>query len=402
MCHSSFRGVVELLRDLFDTPISVGTVHSVVRRAVGDAREVNAREDLSKVRVGAHDEIFQGGAPVLVGADVHSTYCYLLSLEEHRDADTWGVRLLDLEAKGLRPYATVADGGLGLRAGQRLAWPDVPCRGDVFHAEREVGKVAIYLENRALGTISYLNGLEQKMVRAKRRGRGNKVSKRLAIARQEEARAVALADDVALLSGWLQREVLALSGPDHPTRRVLFDFIVKELEAREPLSPHRIGPVRRLLEHQRDDLLAFAVELDEQLARLAERFQVPPSIVRAVLALECTDPKAEAHGKHLASLRQELGGGFDALQADVASLARDTVRASSVIENINSRLRSYFFLRRHVGPDYLDLLRFFLNHRAFMRSEHPDRVGKSPSELLSGTPHPHWLSLLGFKPFRHN
>ena len=182
VCHSSFRGVVELLRDLFDTSISVGTVHSVVRRAVGDAREVNAREDLSKVRVGAHDEIFQGGAPVLVGADVHSTYCYLLSLEEHRDADTWGVRLLELAPKGLHPQATVADGGLGLRAGQRLAWPDVPCRGDVFHAEREVGKAAIYLENRALGAISYRNSLEQKMVRAKRRGRGNEVSKRLALA----------------------------------------------------------------------------------------------------------------------------------------------------------------------------------------------------------------------------
>jgi hypothetical protein len=29
------------------------------------------------------------------------------------------------------------------------------------------------------------------------------------------------------------------------------------------------------------------------------------------------------------------------------------VRASSVIENLNSRLRNYFFLRRHLGADYL-------------------------------------------------
>ena len=402
MCHSSFRGVVELLRDLFDTSISVGTVHNVVRRAIGAAREVNAREDLSNVRVGAHDEIFQGGAPVLVGADVHSTYCYLLSQEAHRDADTWGVRLLELAAQGLNPQATVADGGLGLRAGQTLAWPDVPCRGDVFHAERELGKTAVYLENRAVGTISYRDALEQKMVRAKRRGRGNEVSKKLALARQEEARAVVLADDVETLAGWLQREVLALAGPDHPTRCALFDFIVEELKARESLCPHRIGPVRRSLEHQRDDLLAFAVELDEEIARLAERFQVAPAIIRAVLALERTDPKTEAHGKLLASLRQKLGGRFHALQADVAALARVTVRASSVIENLNSRLRGYFFLRRHLGPEYLDLLRFFLNHRAFLRSEHPDRVGKSPSELLTGTPHPHWLSLLGFEPFRHS
>ena len=28
ICHSSYRGVVELFRDLFDLPISVGTVHN--------------------------------------------------------------------------------------------------------------------------------------------------------------------------------------------------------------------------------------------------------------------------------------------------------------------------------------------------------------------------------------
>ena len=90
------------------------------------------------------------------------------------------------------------------------------------------------------------------------------------------------------------------------------------------------------------------------------------------------------------------------LSAAVAELACRTVRASSVIENFNSRLRSYFFLRRHLGPDYLALLQFFLNHRRFLRSEHPERVGKSPAELLTGQPHAHWLELLGFTRFSRN
>jgi hypothetical protein len=51
------------------------------------------------------------------------------------------------------------------------------------------------------------------------------------------------------------------------------------------------------------------------------------------------------------------------------------VRASSAIENLNSRLRNYFFLRRQLGPDYLVLLQLFLNNRRFLRSEHPERVG---------------------------
>jgi hypothetical protein len=67
-----------------------------------------------------------------------------------------------------------------------------------------------------------------------------------------------------------------------------------------------------------------------------------------------------------------------------------------MVENLNSRLRNYFFLRRSLGPDYLCLLQFFLNHRRFLRSEHPERVGKSPAELLTGESHPHWLDMLGF------
>ena len=31
------------------------------------------------------------------------------------------------------------------------------------------------------------------------------------------------------------------------------------------------------------------------------------------------------------------------------------------------------------------------------RSEHAERVGKSPAELLTGQKHPHWLELLGYQ-----
>lgn len=126
ICHSSFRGVQEFMRDLLDFDISIGSVHNVVMDAVEKAKGVNAVEHLADVRVGAHDEIFQARQPVLVGADADSTYCYLLSLENSRDSDTWALRLMELSDNGLHPDYTVADGGTGLRAGQTLAWPDIP------------------------------------------------------------------------------------------------------------------------------------------------------------------------------------------------------------------------------------------------------------------------------------
>ena len=52
ICHSSYRGVVELLRDVFDWSISASTVHNRVQEAAQQAEALNQSEDLSGIRVG--------------------------------------------------------------------------------------------------------------------------------------------------------------------------------------------------------------------------------------------------------------------------------------------------------------------------------------------------------------
>ena len=401
--HGSLRGVVEIFRDMFDYDISVGTVRNVLQSSVAQARSWNEQQYLGDVRIGAHDEIFQSGRPVLVGVDADSTYCYLLSLEEHRDAETWGVRLLELQDRGFAPEATVADAGSGLRAGQTLAMPGVPCHGDVFHILQTVQSLHTFLENRAYGTIGAVAGLQRKKARLRRRGqRAQGIAVKLGHAEREEVRAVALADDAATLLTWLREDVLSLGGPDHATRHEMFDFIVTELRSRQPLCPHRIEPVVRALVNQRDDLLAFAASLDHDLAAMAAEFKMPVETVRAVLNVEILPPDSPSRWPRESALRDRLGGRYHPLRAAVTEIARRTVRASSVVENLNSRLRNYFFLRRHLGPAYLTLLQFFLNHRRFLRSERPERVGKSPAELLTGRAHPHWLEMLGYVRFSRN
>jgi hypothetical protein len=240
------------------------------------------------------------------------------------------------------------------------------------------------------------------MDRARKRGKGQSLSKRLAIARRAERRAVALAEDIRALADWMQNDILALAGPDLATRRELFDFLVEHLAQREDLCPHRIRPVRRSLQRQRDDLLAFAAVHDERFADLAMHLGVPLYRVHAVCELEGRDPATAAYWQRQAQLRKTLPDRFHRLQNAVRDILAETVRASSLIENLNSRLRNYFFLRRHIGNDYLALLQFFLNHRRFLRSDRPERIDKSPTELLTGTPHAHWLELLGFQRFQRN
>ena len=403
--HAPYRAVVELLRDLFDYRIALGTVHNIVRGAVEPARAISRRLDLAGVRIGAHDEIFQAGKPVLVGVDTASTYCYLLSLEDHRDADTWGVRLLDLADQGFSPEATVADAGSSLRAGQAEALPNVPCRGDHFHIIRDLEAVVGFLENRAYGsleTTAHCQRRRDRLRRPTKRPRNKSAhgaALRLRQARAASDEAVSLADDVALLVDWLRRDILTVAGPCYAERCDLCDFVVAELKARAPKCPHRLEPICRALENQRDDLLAFARQLDDDLEQLAQELQIPVGLARRLLTTLSCDERDPRRWTEEAALRQHLRGRFHGVQLAVAALAEETVRASSLVENLNSRLRTYFFLRRHLGSDYLALLQFYLNHRRLERSDRPGRVGKTPTELLTGRPHPHWLEMLGYTLF---
>ena len=191
-----------------------------------------------------------------------------------------------------------------------------------------------------------------------------------------------------------------MAGDAHATRLLLHDWVVDELRAREPLCPHRIRPVRTLLSNNRGDLLAFAERLDADLAGLAARHGVEEGAAREALAVQQMEEGRPSRWRREQRLWGRLGPRYEALRAGVEELAGSVARASSVIENLNSRLRSYFFLRKQLGRGYLGLLRFYLNHRRLARSGRAERVGKSAREVLTGQEHGHWLEMLGHQRFR--
>ncbi len=238
ICRSSCRGSERAAARHVWFSISIGTIHNRLQGAAAQAGVINRAQNLSAIGVGLHDEIFQGSMPVLAGVDAASTYCYLLAAAQQRGSDTWAIHLLDACKQGFNPDHTIADAGQGLRAGQKVALPGTPCHGDVFHIQQQCESLANVLARRAKGAVSRCRALEQEMVEAK---------------------------DVRTLDAWLSHDILALADPDLAGRRVLFDFIVAELGQREHLDSARIRPVRRALENQRDDLLAFAAILDAKL-----------------------------------------------------------------------------------------------------------------------------------------
>ena len=237
------------------------------------------------------------------------------------------------------------------------------------------------------------------MQKAIERKQGQRLSTALAKARAQEPLAIRLAEDVQTLFHWFQHDVLAPNGLDTDSRTELYQFVTDALAHLESFNTHRIRPLRSHLERERDALLGFATRLDQGLKTIAHQHRVPLVAVRELFALQRLSPTTQAYWAQATRLHRQLKGQFHRVQTAVADFAGQLHRASSLVENFNGRLRSYFSLRRQLGPCYLDLLRFFFNHHPFQRSQRPKRAGKTPTELLTGQSHPHWLELLGFTRF---
>lgn len=213
ICHSSYRGVIELFRDLFDLPISIGTIHNRLESAAESAVVVNEAQDLSRIKVGLHDEIYQGSQPVLTGVDANSIYCYLLKGVEHRDQETWSWHLLEPMEQGFKPDYTIADGGKGLRAGQKAVMPKTLCHGDVFHVQQQCQDLVNSLTRQVEGANSRLLKLENQIANARLTSQVTRqMTSRLVPAKRVERTLLPLTRDIKTLLQWLSHDVLELAG----------------------------------------------------------------------------------------------------------------------------------------------------------------------------------------------
>jgi hypothetical protein len=402
---ASCQGVSDLLRDLCDYDMCRATVHNILYKHMEKIAAVNSQKDLSQVKAGAHDEIYQAGKPILVGCCTRSLYCYLLSMVETCDANSWGVHLLDLKEKqGLDPDFTVIDGGKAARSGQEDAWPDTPAHGDTFHGLHPFFKLICYFGNRLKSKLKYVDELKHKIKhprgKLKEINNYNGLLEKLEIAEKDSESMQYLINDLEVLFRWLKDDILSLVGPSFEDRKELLDFVIEQLSLREHQCPGRIEPVRTYLENHKENLLMFVPILEKQLLELAQELNVPLADVLEVYKLNGIHLSEQKHWESYNALRSKLGHMFHLIESSVNIILDNTIRASSLVENLNSRTRPYFTLRKEIGNKYLEVLQFFLNHRTFARSECPERIGKSPSELLTGEKHPHWLEMLGYKMFK--
>ena len=391
VCKGSLEDTQRFLHWCFDVWVSIGTISGVIKDAAVKAKEWNSSIELGRIKTGANDEIFQGNCPVLVGVDPKTTYTYMMEAAESRDSATWGYHFLEKEKnQNLKLETSVNDGGTGLIKGVKDAYPDVEIQSDVFHFEREVSKGLIAIERSAYKDIEDEEKKKKKHDKKGTEETGQKYEEAVC----KSTASVAVYDILNTLYIWIL-ELLSIGGYFYHERLDLFKFIISEIEKLQ-INNSYLHKALKFLKENLCGILYFVREAERLMEKLALAENIPVKIVRKMWEQMRYSYESSEYNLLEAEIGRVLGKQYNDIRKKFDELIDKTVRASSIVECINSLIRPYLFLKRVVPGNFLALLQFYFNTREYRRSRKKGRVGKSPVELLTEKKYGNPLEVLGY------
>jgi hypothetical protein len=257
-----------------------------------------------------------------------------------------------------------------------------------------------FFRNRLKNAITNRETITEKLKKARLVDKVEELQRHLQFSDAEEKEMKYLSRNIDTLVSWMQHDVLNMPGLAPAARYELFDFVLEELNQLAVQHPHRIQSVCTSLSNQKYFLLAFTEVLNEKFQAIADKHVLPLEKIWGMCALQRCKHSGDTYAVRSLPLQDYFQEDFDEVEDDVLTALDSTERTSSMVENLHSRIKPYFNLRYEIGFGYLDLLRFYLNHTPFQRSAKEERKGKTPTEILTGKPHEHWLEMLGFQRFK--
>lgn len=390
-CQSGASGIRRFFETVCEKSISTGYISSILNEASKRAQIFDNQIDLSGIRQGANDEIFQCGVPILTGIDPESTYTYLLEEASDRTAQTWEIYLEDRKERGLDLTTSINDGGAGLMTGIPRVYPNAEIQADTFHALYNMGREISKIERKAYSLIKseygILANLEGKRPRKKNKEALEEIQPKVAIN-------IKLYDLIFILFTWL-KEMLGFSGYMMEDTLILSEWILQEMDVLSADFPgllKEVNKVRKIL----PSLLSFIKRLENSMDNRAKETGIPAEAFRLMyrqrsyssLSVQSNDIQYKL-GYMLKERYTEAGSEFQ-------KLLDKTKKASSLVENLNGRIRTYMEVKRIVPTRFFVLMKVYFNTRRYYRSRCKERIGKSPLELLTGTPQPEFLETLGY------
>lgn len=351
------------------------------------------------------DAIFALHVPILLTIDARSTTILNIERASDRSAETWRAHFDALAERQFVSLGMASDRGLGLVAGSQAACDMALWVADYFHEFRDLFAVLHQLERKAYAAIVKEHEAAQKFAHAK--GESN-LAKRLQqydTAHHACEQAIALYDQLAMLLHLL-REALYVCSPHGRLRTVanVRSELMLLLEMIAELDCAAITKTLKPIYTHIDDIVVPFKQVEAIATAL--RAVVPHDALEfLVLAWHHAHCVYQAGSKQKAYHQRErdfwlacaeglLGDAFDTLKALVFDQLDSIVRASSLVEMVNSLIRPYLnSCKGQITQETLNLIMFYHNHRRYKSGK---RQGKAPLELLSGKPleAPWWELLL--------
>src|SRR5256886_1697481 len=350
------------------------------------------------------DEIFAIGTPILVTVDAQSTAILKIQLASDRSAQTWKAHFDNLGDHLFHSIGMASDRGVGLMAGYQAACQDGLWVWDQFHEFHDLLQRCHQLERKAYGAIGKEDEAAKKFVNAKSEANLQKRLEQYEQAHQACEQAMARYDQLHLLLDLL-RETLHLCSPWGRLRTVegvraelmLLLNLIQEID--DEMLPKLLQPIWAHL----DDILVPFQQVASMHAELLAL--IPQQRVDAlVLAWHHDHLCYQSHGKNKHYHQREsqywldfaqglLGDPFPWLHVLVFDNLDSIVKASSLVEMVNSLIRPYLnSCKGYITQETLNLIMFYHNHRRYKSGR---RKGKAPIELLTGEAlQADWVDLL--------
>jgi hypothetical protein len=339
------------------------------------------------------DEIFAIRAPILVTIDARSTAILKIELASDRSAQTWETHFQDLGAHRFHSLGMASDRGVGLKAGYQAACQEGFWVCDQFHEFQDLFNRCHHLERKAYGAIGKEIKAAATFAHAKSEANLHKRLEQYEQVRQACERAIERYDQLNLLLGMLREALYLCSnlGRLRTVEDVRSDLTVI-LSLMEDINDEKLPKLLKSIRAHMDDILVPFRQAEHIHTDLLE--VIPEEIVDALaLAWHHDHLFYQSHGKKKHYHRREsddwlnfseglLDDQFDEFKVLVFEKLDSVVKASSLVEMVNSLIRPYLNSSKgQITQETLNLIMFYHNHRRYKSGK---RQGKAPIELLTG------------------
>ena len=386
---ASEEGIQRILENNFQKHVSIGKISNILNQAARRAAEFDESVDLSGIRQGANDEIFQCGNPVLTGVDADTGYVYLLQPAAARTADTWENAMKSCKSRNLELDVSISDFGTGLLGGIPKAFPNACIQPDLFHFLMEIGKEISSQERRVYAMLADYYKCEEALSGKRVH---EKTFQKLLSLEENLSPAIERCDRLLTLYHWL-REMTRYQGYCYPDVLSLCYWILDQMEDTSGIT----DKLRKVLAKTRrnlPDVLIYLERAEKVLREYAMKKGYPEETFVLMYRMQGYHPGSQEYRSADRRLRHILKKKYADAYLEIEGILKGVKRASSLVENVNGRLRRYMNLKRMIPEKFLTLLKVYFNTKKYRRSRKAEHVGKSPLELLTGQEHPDFYDIV--------